>query len=103
MKLGYPAEKHVVQTNDNYLITILRIPRGRNDTDTNESRPVVILSPALFCTAACFTDRGPETSLSYLLVDAGYDVWIINHRGTTFSRSHVLYDSIKDKQFWDFR
>lgn len=41
---------------------------------------------------------------AYSLADAGFDVWLGNARGNTYSRRHVKYDPDKDKKaFWDFR
>ncbi|CAF4455388.1 unnamed protein product, partial [Rotaria magnacalcarata] len=44
----------------------------------------------------------PDQSLAYILVDAGYDVWLGNMRGNYYSRAHVKYNPDHDEAFWDF-
>lgn len=39
---------------------------------------------------------------AYMLADAGYDVWLTNARGNTYSKKHVNV-SPEDESFWDFR
>jgi lysosomal acid lipase/cholesteryl ester hydrolase len=36
------------------------------------------------------------------MVREGYDVWLGNNRGTTFSRRHKTLDPDKSRLFWQF-
>ena len=49
-------------------------------------------------------DSSPlSRSLAYLLSDAGYDVWLSNARGNTWSREHVSLDSCPNcTEYWNF-
>lgn len=39
--------------------------------------------------------------VAYLLYDQGYDVWMLNVRGNTYSRHHIKYTT-NHAAFWDF-
>ncbi|XP_026477717.1 lipase 1-like [Ctenocephalides felis] len=91
---GYQYEEHIVQTNDGYLVTLHRI--------VNSNKPIVFLNHGILATAAGYITTGPK-SLGFLLHNSGYDVWMANARGTTYSRSHVSLDPDRDPEFWNFR
>lgn len=99
---GYPWEEHKVITPDGYILGVYRIPRGRNALNSSKPGPPVLLQHGLLDTGATWVINFPDQSLSYILADAGYDVWIGNMRGSTYSRAHVKYNPDKDEEFWDF-
>lgn len=41
-------------------------------------------------------------STAFLLNDLGFDVWLLNARGNTFSQNHT-HMNISDPNYWDFR
>lgn len=95
-------EKHNVQTEDGYFLRIDRIPRGRNNSFANY-KPV-LLNHGIGGSSGTYTILGPRRSLAFLLADNGYDVWMMNARGTTFSNKHVSIDERRDKKdFYNFR
>ncbi|GIL46967.1 hypothetical protein Vafri_3829 [Volvox africanus] len=110
---GYPLDVHNVETEDGFILTLLRIPHGRADVEaassaklrrsvgTAASRPVIFLQHGLLDSAAGFLVNGPGRSLAFLLADAGYDVWLGNVRGNTLSRSHAFLDA-SDARFWQW-
>ncbi|XP_046394878.1 lipase 3-like [Ischnura elegans] len=103
-KYGYPAESHVVRTDDGYLLTMHRVPyspKSPRRRTAGGKKPVVFLQHGLLGSSADWIFAGVGKGLAYLLADAGYDVWLGNVRGNTYSRSHVSLDS-SQPQFWDF-
>ncbi|XP_020807224.1 lipase 3 isoform X1 [Drosophila serrata] len=92
-KYGYPAESHTVQTDDGYILTLHRIARP--------GATPVLLVHGLLDSSATWVMMGPNKGLAYLLFEQGYDVWMANVRGNTYSRKHVKY-STHHAKFWDF-
>ncbi|KAL5241759.1 hypothetical protein ACI65C_009169 [Semiaphis heraclei] len=101
---GYPAERHTVITADGYNLTLHRIPYSRNDDLTALTRkPVVLVQHGILCSSTDWVIAGPNSSLAFILSDAGYDVWLANSRGNTYSRNHVTLDPAREpEKFWDF-
>ncbi|KAF8771251.1 gastric triacylglycerol lipase-like [Argiope bruennichi] len=98
---GYPAEDHIVQTEDGFLLSVQHIAHGRNGPSTFQSkRKVVFLQHGFLSASHDWVINFPHQSLGFILADAGYDVWMGNTRGNTYSRQHIKYTPDMN-EFWE--
>ncbi|XP_066475151.1 putative lysosomal acid lipase/cholesteryl ester hydrolase [Tiliqua scincoides] len=97
----YPSEWYEVLTEDGYYLQVNRIPYGVRSSGKKGNRPAVLLVPGILAEGRCLIANLPSNSIAFVLADAGYDVWILNCRGTTWSRRNQ-YLSINQEKFWNF-
>ncbi|XP_066476492.1 lipase member M-like [Tiliqua scincoides] len=98
---GYPSEEYQIMTADGYYLQVNRIPCGVHSPGQTGNRPAVLLVHGALNEGRWLIANLPSNSLAFFLADAGYDVWILNCRGTTWSRRN-RYLSIDQEQFWNF-
>jgi len=101
VEAGYTAETHRVPTADGYILEMHRIPYGRHGKRDGAVRPPVLLQHGILCSSADWVISNSNDSLGFILADAGYDVWLGNFRGNTYSRRHIIL-SPEDHNFWKF-
>ena len=93
-RYGISVEEHFTHTDDGYILRTFRLPRPGN--------PVVLLQHGILASSWCWLVNTPEKSLGILLWQMGYDVWLPNSRGNTFSRNHTTLKPFLNKEFWNY-
>ncbi|KAG8180329.1 hypothetical protein JTE90_016363 [Oedothorax gibbosus] len=96
----YPVENHIVETQDGYVLQIQRIPYGRNGT-REANKQVVFIMHGLLSSSNDWVINFPKQTLSFILADAGYDLWMGNGRGNVYSKKHKNYTTDM-AEFWNF-
>lgn len=105
-KYGYPFEKHIYITADNYINSVFRIsgPKGTNPIENarvKAKKPVLLYQHGVLDSGAGICLDGPD-SMAFFFADLGFDVWLNNSRGNRFSRDHKFLNPKSDDEYWNF-
>ncbi|VDD74551.1 unnamed protein product [Mesocestoides corti] len=96
---GYWVKEYVVATEDGFYLTLQRV--AQKSKLSNAQRNVVLLQHGLLDSAHTWINNLANQSLGFILADLGFDVWLGNSRGSTYSQRHA-YLQPSDLAFWEF-
>ncbi|ODM89842.1 Lipase 3 [Orchesella cincta] len=92
---GYNVSLHTIQSDDGYISSIYRIS-GCLKSPPRFGKQSVLLFHGGFGGSASWIIQPGSRNLAFTLVEAGYEVWLANLRGTTPSQNHTKLNSQTD-------
>lgn len=98
--LGYPYEVHQVETADGFDLTLFRV-QSRKWAAVRPGLQPVLMTHGLDEIAHVWIINEQDKALALVLADQGYDVWLLNNRGTAYSRTHKNHH-ILSHELWDY-
>ncbi|ODN01192.1 Lipase 3 [Orchesella cincta] len=100
----YPFKTYNVTTKDGYILTVYRITGSPKLTKRSKSaKQAVYLNHGLGGASDTWNFQPDSRNLPFKLADAGYEVWLGNCRGSTYSLKHKKYNANIDFiRYWDF-
>jgi hypothetical protein len=96
---GFAIERHDVTTEDGYILSLWRLRRSDQNQIT-AGRPILYMSHSSWYSPEHFLMHGPDLSPAIYFYNLGYDVFMNNLRGSTYSRRHISLDPDTDREFW---
>eukprot|EP00768_Dysnectes_brevis_P005277 gnl/Dysnectes_brevis/377_a419_4777.p1 GENE.gnl/Dysnectes_brevis/377_a419_4777~~gnl/Dysnectes_brevis/377_a419_4777.p1 ORF type:complete len:439 (+),score=115.29 gnl/Dysnectes_brevis/377_a419_4777:55-1371(+) len=98
---GFQLLEFSIVTEDDYILTLWRLVEIGEPTFNLSSRPPLLLVHGILENGMTWIYNNRSTSPGYQFHDEGFDVWIINCRGTTFSQHHQYLDYHED-EYWNY-
>ena len=103
MKNGYMTEQYQVITEDDYILSLYRIPGKFTEArdKRNSPKPAVLFVHALDANMMEYVLNDADKANAFILVNEGYDVWLGNNRGSQYSHGHLTL-STDSRDYWDY-
>ncbi|XP_042495386.1 triacylglycerol lipase 2-like isoform X3 [Macadamia integrifolia] len=93
---GYQCQEFYVTTEDGYVINMQRISTSGGGRSSGGGGGKVNKQPVLLQHGILVDGMiwllSTHQSLGFILADSGFDVWIVNTRGTRYSRGHEYWN-----------
>ena len=91
-------------TDDDYALTLYRIP-GKfselRDPPRVTPKPGILMMHSMFWDMNQWVSNDADKAQAFNLVDGGFDVWMGNSRGVSYSSGHLNYTK-HDQEYWQF-
>ena len=84
-------------------MTVWRIPGLQGEAKPTKAKPAVLMQHGILDSANCWVMNYDTVAPAFVTARGGYDVWLGNSRGNTYSLGNVNYDHNKnEKKYWAF-
>ena len=101
-KWGYDWEAVKVHTEDHYILTTFHVLGKTGVARPSKSVGSVLIQHGNGEDGSSWLGNYETLPFHLKLVDAGYDIWVGNNRGTMYSWDHETLSSASDAAYWDF-
>lgn len=98
---GFQTESYTVTTEDDYILSLYRIPGMAAEVPSDKPKPVVLMMHGMDSDMMEWVMNSADKANAFILSRAGYDVWMGNNRGCKYGAYHKTLTT-KDRDFWDF-
>lgn len=95
---GYPIQTHTTVTEDGFHLTMFRLQKGPNFVS---GKPVAFIQHGFTQSSEGWMINDFKNSLPVKLIEAGFDLWLGNNRGTKYSQVSDKW-TMAQKQYWEF-
>lgn len=96
MEAGYEVESHYVLTEDQYINQMFRV----YDPRYTDLKGAVLLLHGFSDSSDNFIINDKARAPAFMLANQGYDVWLGNLRGNSYSKGHMTLNSDTDLEYW---
>ena len=94
---GFRLEEHTTQTEDGFILTVFRVTNS--DGNVPKDAPVAFMQHGILDSGETWC-MDAEKSPCFRLINAGYDVWMGNNRGTKHSRTNTHLTPESDAELY---